>query len=319
MREILTLFPLKKRSAIVATLVFGLAFAVYYFVYYPVFVKSDNEFVYRCCYDDNNGNADCAIVMQVSVPLFLTNGSKVDFYIENLSAFSGSLSLTPIIHAPTTRYDTNFSWSFQPNSISVEQLKSNGSVIESLEVRAIGDAREIAEAEIVEIVGSFQNRDIECYTYSDNERLRHSYYRPLYGEMLNIAKNLPFVAWMMMFIVVGLCSFFDKGTQEFPLHSKLGRYLAMVLFFKVSGGMVLFLGCVSLAGWLLLKYWVGGYTMLVSLALYFLVSQIMRKSLLRAIDLVPTAKIVVDGSGREKDVEILSGQIKRTLKETFRR
>ncbi len=147
MKDILTLFPLKKRGAIVAALVFLLAFAIYYFVYYRAFVDSNYTNTYECYYYDD-ADAEKALFVRISAPFILVNGSKVSFYIENyIENFFGqseSFRLVPIIlHSASLPYrGPQTSLSFQPNSISLDQLERDSTIIKFLEFHAMGNARE---------------------------------------------------------------------------------------------------------------------------------------------------------------------------------
>jgi hypothetical protein len=147
-------------------------------------------------------------------------------------------------------------------------------------------------------------------------------YDPFYASINSILQNI-FMALSMIFILsVIVCSICEDDNQDFHPLSQIGKYSIIRVAFRALIVLGLFFVLLYILTIFLFDIWSPYYSLdsgitthIIRLISFILVSIILNNIFTRLIKIKPKARIVVNGMGKEKDIEILNSQVEFNLKE----
>jgi hypothetical protein len=320
MKDILEHFPLKKYGAIALLFLLPVFSLFYYFAYFP-FLATNNTFEIQC--DNTNGNSNNSLFVNsstngvitsiFSVPRYISNNSEINVSIRNISSASVEnlkITLTPDILRFSRHRPSNITF----EQISIELLVSEATDNKKIKLTAYG-MQDGDPVIIRNIQIEFNGNIAKCKTNDlNNNEYELAIYNQLYAWILGTLESIPVVISVLLFLSTISCSIIEDENQDFPATSQMGRYYIARIFFRAS---------IILATFFILLYWTTGSLVNIwsssympyigTLIIYIFVSQIAITNLSRLIKIKPKVKIIVNGSGKEKEIEVLENQSKFSL------
>jgi hypothetical protein len=323
MKDILNHFPLKKYGAITLLILFPIFSLFYYLAYFPS-LATNNVFMIQCDSASENSNNSLfvnssshgVINISFSVPRFVSNNSEINVSVINLS--SARIENLKITLTPDVVFFRQKPSSITFEQVNIEQLNSEATNNEKIKLLAYG----IQDGKLI-LVRNIQiefNNNIATCDMNDLEsnKFEIATYNQFYAWLLATLESIPIAVSAILFLSTISCSIVEDENQDFPPTSQIGRYYIARIFFRASVLLALFFIILYWATGSLINIWESNYVPYIgALIIYILISLAATRNLSRLIKIKPKVKIVINGSGKEKEIEVLDSQSKFNLENFF--
>lgn len=300
LNAILEHYPIKKYGTIALLFVFPIVASYYYFAYYP-FLETNQTVEVNC---------GSTIDLSISTPIFVANETEINIVATNES--SEDIENIKIIILPDINTQQRIT-SIKFETVSIDSLRagSNESKISKLTIYGMQDDSYIRIKDIYVVLN---NQTLLC-SRVNNPRIT---YNQLGSWALSVIRNFLVATAVLLFLSAISCLIFEDDNQDFHPTSRLGTYYIVRIFFRASYPLAAFFIALHWITSDLLGIWQINYVPnVVALMVYILVSLAAIKSLTRLIRVKPKTRIIINGSGKEKEVEIIEQSTEFNLREFF--
>lgn len=296
MKDFLEYFPLKRYGAIAILLVFPL-FSLYYLISYKPSINTVRIYQYQC--------QEQGIAIFIETPRYIANNSEIKVDIQNYSEqILSDIRIIVTAKGISQRLAANPRIYF--DEININQLNGNG-VISQTTRASIYDMQNGEYAEIYWLAEQKGNK-FNCMDYRD-EKLETTY-NEMYAWLIGVLTNTSIALSFIFFFSVISCSITQDDSQDFHPSTRLGKYHIARVAFRASVLLTVLFALLQVLSMLVLDigvppYYFNNFHPILVLSFLFLISFLGNKFFTILISKKPKAKIIIDGKGKEKEVEII--------------
>jgi hypothetical protein len=308
--NILEYFPIKRYGAIALLVVFPIFALYYYFVVSPSLYKYGNSFILSC--DEPN------LSLTFSTPKYISSTGDMNLVITNQSSqpITDIKISTKLLTSNLSNYALSLSKPLiLAEDVNISELGAGKSENKSIPISTYG----VASGTLIKVDDIVVNYE-KGIAYKCGEIYRSNSiitFNQALAWLLLVLQNIPVVFSSIFAISAISCSVNEDDTQDFHPSSRIGKYYIGRVICKALTPVVIFyiLGC---TGIFLAE--IGGSSdviafEIISLGILIFLCFFFEKLLTKLIVAKPKAVIIVDATGKEKEVEIIVPNLEFNKKE----